>query len=76
MVTSPTKKGVVILGGTCSKAMFELNDSMKWTHLEKTLQHDYFGPFAIPIPDSLTVEISTAGESEICTCMRSTCTIS
>ena len=59
MVTSPTGKGVVAMGGqadfagTISKAMFELNKSLEWTRLEQTLQIDHTCPLAIPIPDEL-----------------------
>ena len=64
MVTSPTGKGVIFMGGMTeseenSKAMFELSQSMQWTRLEQTLEkehtlqieHDF--PLAIPIPDEL-----------------------
>ena len=58
MVTSPTGKGVIVMGGItesgrASKAMFELTQSMEWTRLEQTLQIDHEGPLAIPIPDEL-----------------------
>ena len=53
MVTSPTGKGVIVMGGHSSKAMFELTQSMEWTRLEQTLQIEHFGPLAIPIPDEL-----------------------
>ena len=54
MVTSPTGKGVIVMGGnTNSKAMFELTQSMEWTRLEQTLQIGHEGPLAIPIPDEL-----------------------
>ena len=56
MVTSPTGKGVIAMGGETgedSKAMFELSQSMEWTRLEQTLQIDHFLPLAIPIPDEL-----------------------
>ena len=58
MVTSPTGKGVIVMGGCTapfeySKAMFELTQSMEWTRLEQTLQIDHFAPLAIPIPDEL-----------------------
>ena len=62
MVTSPTGKGVIVMGGVTeseedSKAMFELSQSMEWTRLEQTLQIEHFlSPLAIPIPDEL-VEI-------------------
>ena len=59
MVTSPTGKGVIAIGGRTysggrSKAMFELSASMQWTRLEQSLQIEHFGrPLAIPIPDEL-----------------------
>ena len=62
MVTSPTGKGVIAMGGgtlsesgiSYSKAMFELSQSMEWTRLEQTLKIGHFGrPLAIPIPDEL-----------------------
>ena len=57
MVTSPTGKGVIAMGGISSgrdsKAMFELTQSMEWTRLEKTLQIKHHYPLAIPIPDEL-----------------------
>ena len=52
MVTSPTGKGVIVMGGY-SKAMFELSQSMEWTRLEQTLQIDHTCPLAIPITDEL-----------------------
>ena len=56
MVTSPTGKGVIVIEGTFSKAMFELTQSMKWTRLEQTLQIKHWAPLAIPIPDELVCE--------------------
>ena len=58
MVTSPTGKGVIIMGGETenrkkSKAMFELSQSMEWTRLEQTLKIEHLVPLAIPIPDEL-----------------------
>ena len=57
MVTSPTGKGVIIMGGIYSgrpsKAMFEMTQSMEWTILEQTLQIEHWAPLAIPIPDEL-----------------------
>ena len=54
MVTSPTGKGVIAMGGISSQAMFELNQSIQWTRLEQTLQIEHFWrPLAIPIPDEL-----------------------
>ena len=42
------------MGGTYSKAMFELSQSMEWTRLEQALQIEHYGgPLAIPIPDEL-----------------------
>ena len=61
MVTSPTGKGVIVMGGItesgrASKAMFELTQSMQWTRLEQTLQIEHYWPLAIPIPDELVCE--------------------
>ena len=47
MVTSPTGKGVIVMGGETapfefSKAMFELSRSMEWTRLEQTLKIEHF----------------------------------
>ena len=58
MVTSPTGKGVIAMGGrsslgVISKAMFELTQSMECTRLEQTLQIKHYYPLAIPIPDEL-----------------------
>ena len=57
MVTSPTGKGVIVMGGISSgrnsKAMFELSQSMEWTRLEQTLQSGHWIPLAIPIPDEM-----------------------
>ena len=61
MVTSPTGKGVILMGGRTegqkiSKAIFELTDSMEWNPMEQTLQHDHFRSIAIAIPDELVKE--------------------
>ena len=62
MVTSPTGKGVIVMGGmtdsagTISKAIFELSQSMGWTTLEQTLKINHYWPLAIPIPDELVRE--------------------
>ena len=57
MVTSPTGKGVIVMGGRSSKAMFELSQSMEWTRLEQTLQiQHYGGQLAIPVSDELVGE--------------------
>ena len=56
MVTSPSGKGVIAMGGTFSKAMFELSQSMEWTRLEQTLQIGHWASLAIPIPDELVCE--------------------
>ena len=57
MVTSPTGKGVIAMGGYSSggfsKAMFELTQSMEWTRLEQTLQIDHWAPLVTPLPDEL-----------------------
>ena len=61
MVTSPTGKGVIVMGGNTapreySKAMFELSQSMEWTRLEQSLKIGHWAPLAIPIPDELVCE--------------------
>ena len=57
MVTSPTGKGVIAMGGRssgmASKAMFELSQSLEWTRLEQSLQIEHYAPLAIPISDEL-----------------------
>ena len=58
MVTSPTGKGVIAMGGMIesggtSNAMFELSQSMQWTRLDQTLQIQNQASLAIPIPDEL-----------------------
>ena len=61
MMTSPTGKGVIVMGGRKegrsgknSEAMFELTQSMEWTRLEQTLQIEHYGGLlAIPIPDEM-----------------------
>ena len=61
MVTSPTGKGVIVMGGETnseknSKAMFELTQSMQRTRLEQTLEIEHEVPLPIPIPDELVCE--------------------
>ena len=60
MVTSPTGKGVIAMGGRSSggrsKAMFELAQSMEWKRMEQILQIEHTWPLAIPIPDELVSE--------------------
>ena len=60
MVTSPTGKGVIVMGGCSSeknsKSIFELSQSMEWTRLEQTLQIEHEWPLAIPIPDGSVQE--------------------
>ena len=61
MVTSPTGKGVIVMGGIkqnrrASKAIFELSASMEWSRLEQTLQIGHIGHLAIPILDELIHE--------------------
>ena len=58
MLTSPTGKGVIVMGGNTapgeySKVMFEFTQSMEWTRLEQTFQIGHYSPLAIPIPDDL-----------------------
>ena len=71
VVTSPTGKGVIVMGGSTapgeySKTMFELAKSMEWTRLEQTLKIDHFGcPLAIPITDELVYE---KNESKVNNC--------
>ena len=61
MVTSPTGRGVIVMGGMKilknSKEMFELSASMQWTRLEQTLDFGHEYPVAIPIPDKLVRRI-------------------
>ena len=60
MVTSPTGKGVIVMGGCSSeknsKSIFELSQSMEWTRLEQSLRIDHVEPLAIPIPDEFVYE--------------------
>ena len=60
MVTSPTGKGVIAMGGIssgrASKAMFELTQSMEWTRLEQTMQIEHWASLAIPLPDELVYD--------------------
>ena len=60
MVTSPTGKGVIAMGGGISfggrSKTFELSQSMEWTRLEQTLKIGHCAPLAIPIPDELVYE--------------------
>ena len=58
MVTSPSGKGVIVMGGNTapgqySKAMFELTQFLEWKKLEQTLEIGHLAPLAIPIPDEL-----------------------
>ena len=61
MVTSPTGKGVIAMGGYTfggySKAIFELSQSMEWTRFEQTLQIGHSASLAIPIPDELVYKL-------------------
>ena len=61
MVTSPTGKGVIVMGGKTaseeySEAMFELSQSMEWTRLEQSLEIEHLFLLAIPIPNELVYE--------------------
>ena len=68
MVTSPTGKGVMAMGGHSfggrSKAMFELSQSMERTRLEQTLKVEHFASLAIPIPDELVNKIVKSENKE------------
>ena len=69
MVTSPTGKGVSVIGGSAepfefSKAMFELSQSIEWTRLEQTLKVENFASLAIPIPDELVNKIVKSEDKE------------
>ena len=68
MVTSPTGKSVIVMGGwqadrKISKAMFEFN-GVDWIPMEQTLQHDHEYPVVIPIPDDLVNEKDTNNEQK------------
>ena len=78
MVTSPTGKGVIAMGGITesdenSKEMFELSQSMEWTRLEQTLQMDHYGvPLAL-MDDDIEVHLDESieineNESVFCDC--------
>ena len=69
MVTSPTGKGVIVMGGETnfgrtSKALFELTQSMQWTRLEQTLKIEHFASLAIPITDELVNKIVESEDKE------------
>ena len=68
MVTTPTGKGVIAMGGETeskaySKEMFELSQSMQWTRLEQTLQIDNLALLTIPIPNELVKIVKTKKKS-------------
>ena len=61
MVTSPTGRGVVVIGGWNDKSskystsLFELDgNSMEWIKLKQTLEYGRVGHVSFPIPDDLT----------------------
>ena len=61
MVTSPTGKGVIVMGGETkldeySNAIFELSETLEWKELKQCLQNNLEAPLAIPIPDDLVYE--------------------
>ena len=70
MVTSPTGKGVVVMGGNKNfqeksetmfeKSLFELSNSMQWTTLEQTLELNHYFPCAVQLPDELVNERKTS----------------
>ena len=73
MVTSPTGKGVIVMGGRTtgsvedSKEMFELSESIQWTKLEPSLQVDHQAFFTIPLPDeSVRRRIEPENEEHKC----------
>ena len=77
MVTSPTGKGVIVMGGMtktdseqifgkCSKSMFELAPSMQWTRLEQNLQIGHGFALAIPITDELVRQKIESKTNEEC----------
>ena len=70
MISSPTEKGVVVIGGIKitedmkyedSNAVIELSgdsiDSLKWTILKQKLQYPRFCHVAFPIPNELAVDL-------------------
>ena len=77
MVTSPSGKGVVVIGGRncnedkCSNALLELKgiSSKEWVPLRQTLQHARDWHVAIAIPDDWTIpktdedEVTTQGSN-------------
>ena len=80
MVTSPTGKGVIAMGGSYpggySKAIFELTQSMQWTRLEQTLKIGHCAPLAIPIPDELVYEkVESEDKEHQCTLLHKNCEI-
>ena len=74
MVTSPTGKGVVVMGGNKSfqeksesmfeKSLFELSNSMQWTTLEQTLELNHYFPFVVQLPDELVNEKKKTSEKQ------------
>ena len=51
------------MGGTNSKALFELSHSMEWTRLKQILKIGHLAPLAIPTPDDLAKEVKTKKKS-------------
>ena len=61
MITSPTGKGVIVMGGETepnqfSKAIFEMTENLEWIKLKHSLKNDHDGPIALPIPDDMVYE--------------------
>ena len=61
MITSPTGRGVVVIGGynhneyKYSNAVLELTDNAKmWITLEQSLQYSRSNHITIPVPDEFT----------------------
>ena len=70
MVTSPTRKGIVIIGGSSGgyrqneylDALYELSgdsiDTLKWTRLEQKLQIARYNHFSFYIPNQVCKDIN------------------
>ena len=56
MVTSPTGKSIIAMGGGKQSSVFELSESMEWNPIKQCLQYDHSRPVAIPIPNELAYE--------------------
>ena len=77
MVTSPTRKGIVIIGGSSGyggykqneylDALYELSgdsiDTLKWTRLEQKLQIARYNHFSFYIPNQVCNDINSIKSS-------------